>query len=106
MVNPTENNDLQFEPRPQIVMKPGVEYLGYASINTFGEMNFRPKVKEEGTGAEGAETLKRTDGITICQTKKTFLIHMTFPKDRLSFREISNKMVAATQLLTHYIKRK
>ena len=98
--------DMTYEPRQQFLMQPGEEYLGYASINTYGEINFRPKVKNENTDKEGAETLKRSDGVTICQTKKTYLIHITIAKDMLTFSSISQKMLLASQLLTRYIKRK
>lgn len=98
-------HDQEFEARESFVMQPGQEYLGYAMINTMGEMHFRPKVKEERSG-ETAETLHRTNGITVCQTKNTFLLHITIYKDELTLTNLTNKLMLAIRILKNYIRPK
>ncbi|MDO4210404.1 MAG: hypothetical protein Q4D23_01630 [Bacteroidales bacterium] len=97
-------NDLQFEPADGFVMEPGKEYPGYGMINRYGEMHFRPRTKRENTADPTAETLYRSDGVTICESKNTFMLHVTLPKTGLSFTTITNRLLAAATRLTPYLK--
>lgn len=99
-MNPT----IQFEPADAFVMEPGKEYPGYGMINRYGEMHFRPRTKRTATPDPTAETLYRSDGVTICESKNTFMLHVTLPKTGLSFTTITNRLLAAATRLTSYIR--
>lgn len=98
--------DEQYEEKESLRMEPGTEYHGWASINSFGEMHFYPDEEKPKTDKEGAETLVRTEGVTITQTPRTFLIYLSFDKSELSHLKMANRFNTAMTHLLKYLKPK
>lgn len=96
----------EFEPKEQIKMEPGTEYHGWASVNSFGEMHFYPDEEKPQAQKEGAETLVRTEGVTITHTQRTFLVYLTFDKSDLSHMRLANRFNVALTHLLKYLKPK
>lgn len=96
----------QYEQKEPLRMEPGTEYHGWASINSFGEMHFYPDEEKPKTEKEGAETLVRTEGVTITQTPRTFLIYLTFDKSELSHFKMATRFNTAMTHLLKYLKPK
>lgn len=96
----------EYEPKEPVKMEPGTEYHGWAHINSFGEMHFYPDEEKPKAEKEGAETLVRTEGVTITQTANTFLIYLSFDKTGLSHAKLWGRFNTAMTHLLKYIRPK
>lgn len=98
--------DEQYEQKESVRLEPGFEYHGWFTVNSFGEGHFYPDEEKPKAEKEGAETLVRTEGVTITQTARTFMVYLCFDKSELSHLRLANRFNIAMSQLIKYLKPK